>query len=71
LTIVIAARVRTVEIPEPDRRELQRRARSKGALAREVERAQVVLLARGVPGKQIVARVGSDEPNHAAQADPA
>jgi transposase len=55
--------VRTVEIPEPDRRELQRRARSKGVPAREVERVRIVLLAGdGVPDKQIAARVGCAEP---------
>src|SRR3954467_14809286 len=59
----MAAHVRTVEIPEADRRELQRRARSKGAPARVVERARIVLLAGdGVPGKQIAARVGCAEP---------
>jgi hypothetical protein len=46
----MAAHVRTVVIPEVDRRELQRRARSKGAPARVVARARVVLLAaEGVP----------------------
>src|SRR4051795_5011958 len=59
----MAAHVRPVVIPEADRRELQRRARSKGAPAREVERARIVLLAGdGVPGKQIAARVGCAEP---------
>src|SRR4051794_11133897 len=59
----MAAHARTVEIPEADRRELQRQARSKGAPAREVERARIVLLAgEGVPGKQIAARVGCAEP---------
>src|SRR3954468_15864931 len=59
----MAAHARTVEIPEADRRELQRRARSKGAPAREVERARIVLLAaEGVSGKQIAARVGCAEP---------
>src|SRR5687768_5346297 len=59
----MAAHVRTVAIPEADRRELQRRARSKGAPARVVERARIVLLAgEGVPGKQIAARVGCAEP---------
>src|SRR5687768_2549391 len=59
----MAAHVRTVELPEADRRELRRRARSKGAPAREVERARIVLLAGdGVPGKQIAARVGCAEP---------
>jgi transposase len=60
---LMAAYVRTVEIPDKDRRELQRRARSKGAPAREVERARIVLLAGGgVPGKQIAATVGCAEP---------
>src|ERR671916_1611992 len=59
----MAAHVRTVEIPEADRRELQRRARAKGAPAREVERARIVLLSsQGVPGKQIAAMVGCVEP---------
>src|SRR3954466_16080636 len=59
----MAAHARTVDIPEADRRELRRRARSKGAPAREVERARIVLLAAdGVPGKQIAARVGCAEP---------
>src|SRR3954471_24161331 len=59
----MAAHARTVDIPEADRRELQRRARSKGAPARVVERARIVLLAGdGVPGKQIAARVGCAEP---------
>src|SRR3954452_306460 len=48
---------------DEDRRELQRRARSKGAPAREVEQARIVLLAaEGMPGKQIAARVGCAEP---------
>src|SRR5215207_5509344 len=59
----MAAHARTVDIPEADRRELQRRARSKGAPARVVERARIVLMAgEGVPGKQIAARVGCAEP---------
>jgi hypothetical protein len=59
----MAAHVRTVVIPEADRRELRRRARSKGAPAREVERARIVLLAgEGLAGKQIAARVGCAEP---------
>src|SRR4051794_35673709 len=59
----MAAHARTVDIPEADRGELQRRARSKGAPARVVERARIVLLAgEGVPGKQIAARVGCAEP---------
>ncbi|WP_448639701.1 IS630 family transposase [Geodermatophilus sp. URMC 63] len=56
-------RVRTVEVPEADRRELERRVRAKGAPAREVERARIVLLAaERVPGKQIAAMVGCAEP---------
>src|SRR4051812_37449704 len=59
----MAAHVRTVAIPDADRDELQRRGRSKGALARVVERARIVLMAgEGVPGKQIAARVGCAEP---------
>jgi transposase len=59
----MAAHVRTVVVPEADRRELERRARAKGAPAREVERARIVLLAAaGVPGKQIAATVGCAEP---------
>jgi transposase len=59
----MAAHGRTVEIPDADRRELQRRARSKGAPAREVERARIVLLAAGgMPGKRIAATVGCAEP---------
>src|SRR4028119_995462 len=59
----MAAHVRIVEILEAGRRELRRRARAKGAPARVVERARIVLLAgEGVPGKQIAARVGCAEP---------
>ena len=47
----MAAHVRVVQIPDADRPELQRRARDKGAPARKVERARIVLLAAdGVPG---------------------
>src|SRR4051812_34980560 len=57
------AHVRTVEVPEGDRRELERRVRDKGAPAREVERARIVLLAaEGVAGKQVAAIVGCAEP---------
>src|SRR3954465_2138528 len=57
------AHVRTVEVPEADGRELRRRVRDKGAPARVVERARIVLLAgEGVPGKRIAARVGCAEP---------
>jgi hypothetical protein len=59
----MAARVRTVEVPEADRRQLERRARDKAAPAREVERARIVLPAADkVPGKQIAAIVGCAEP---------
>src|SRR4051794_8205584 len=59
----MAAHVRTVDVPESDRRELERRVRDKGAPAREVERARIVLrAAAGVPGKQIAALVGCAEP---------
>jgi transposase len=56
------AHVRTVEVPESDRRELERRVRDKGAPARVVERARIVLLAAdGVPGTEIAAVVGCAE----------
>ena len=56
------AHVRTVEVPEADRRELQRRVRDKAAPARVVERARIVLLsADEVPGKEIAAIVGCAE----------
>src|SRR3954462_7915050 len=58
----MAAHVRTVNVPEADRRELERRARDKGAPARVVERARIVLLAaEKVPGKEIAAIVGCAE----------
>src|SRR4051794_12690095 len=56
---LMAAHVRTVNVPEADRRELERRARDKGAPARGVGRARVVLLAAdGGPGQQIATLVG-------------
>ena len=56
------AHVRTVEVPETDRRELERRVRDKGAPARVVERARIVLLAAdAVPGKEIATLVGCAE----------
>ena len=59
----MAAHVRTLQIPQPDRRELERRVRDKGAPARVVERARIVLLAADeVPGKEIAAVVGCAEP---------
>src|SRR3982750_161731 len=58
----MAAHVRTVEVPDADRRELQRRVRDKGAPARGGERARIVLLAADeVPGKEIAAIVGCAE----------
>src|SRR5215211_1718945 len=58
----MAAHVRVVEVPDADRRELERRARDRGAPAREVERARIVLLAAdGVPGQQIAQMVGCAE----------
>src|SRR3954463_13654799 len=59
---LMAAHVRTVQVPEADRRELQRRVRDKGAPARVVERARIVLLAAdAVPGQQIAEMVGCAE----------
>src|SRR5215212_1735390 len=59
---LMAAHVRTVQVPEADRRELERRARDKGAPARVVERARIVLLAADeMAGKQIAAMVGCAE----------
>src|SRR3954453_23631277 len=56
------AHVRTVEVPDADRRELERRVQDKGAPARVVERARIVLLAADeVPGKEIAALVGCAE----------
>ncbi len=50
-------------MPPADRVELERRARDRGAPAREVERARIVLPAvEGVPGKEIAAQVGCAEP---------
>src|SRR3954454_24724001 len=56
------AHVRAVDVPEADRRELERRIRVKGAPAGVVERARIVLLAADeVPGKEIAAIVGCAE----------
>src|SRR3954465_15619441 len=58
----MAAHVRTVQVPEVDRRGLQRRVRDKAAPARQVERARIVLLAADeMPGKQIAEMVGCAE----------
>ena len=52
-----------VTVPDADRAELERRARSKGAPARVAERARVVLLAAaGLTGAQIAERAGCTEP---------
>jgi transposase len=56
-------RVRVLMVPGADRAELERRARSKGAPARVVERARIVLLAAdGLTGAQIAGRAGCTEP---------
>src|SRR4051812_33085018 len=58
----MAAHVRVVQVPDADRRELQRRARDKSAPARVVERARIVLLAADeVPGTKIATMVGCAE----------
>src|ERR1700752_2973151 len=56
-------RVRLLTVPDGDRAELERRARSKGAPARGVERGGIVLLAAdGMTGAQIAERAGCTEP---------
>ena len=56
-------RVRVLTVPDADRAELERRARAKGAPARVVERARIVLLAAdGLTGAQIAGRAGCTEP---------
>src|SRR5580704_3499879 len=56
-------RVRVLAVPDADRAELERRARSKGAPARVAERAGIVLLAAdGLTGAQIAGRAGCSEP---------
>ena len=56
-------RVRILTVPDSDRAELERRARAKGAPARVVERARIVLLAAdGLTGPQIAGRAGCTEP---------
>jgi hypothetical protein len=56
-------RVRVLEIPESDRVVLERRVRDRGAPAREVQRARIVLLSsQGLTGPQIAERVGCTEP---------
>src|SRR3954453_23516288 len=59
----MAAHVRTVDVPESDRRELERRGPGGGGSARGGERARILrLAAEGVPGNQIAALVGCAEP---------
>jgi transposase len=56
-------RVRVLEIPESDRVVLERRVRDRGAPARDVQRARIVLLSsQGLTGPQIAKRVGCTEP---------
>ena len=56
-------RVRVLMVPDADRAELERCARVKGASARVVERARIVLLAAdGLTGAQMAARAGCTEP---------
>ena len=55
--------VRILTVPDSDRAELEQRARAKGAQARVVERARIVLLAAdGLTGAQIAERAGCTEP---------
>ena len=52
-----------MEISESDRAVLERRVRDRGALARDVLRARIVLLSsQGLTGPQIAERVGCTEP---------
>jgi transposase len=56
-------RVRILTVPDADRVKLERRARDRGAEARVAERARIVLLvAEGLTGPQIAARVRCTEP---------
>src|ERR1700730_4980058 len=56
-------RVRVLAVPDADRAELERRARTKGAPARAVGRARIVLRpADGLTGAQIAERAGCTEP---------
>jgi transposase len=56
-------RVRVLSVSESDRVELERRVRDRGALARDVRRARIVLLSRqGLSGPEIAERVGCSEP---------
>jgi transposase len=56
-------RVRVLTVPDADRVKLERRAKDRGASARVVERARIVLLAADeLTGPQIAERVGCTEP---------
>ena len=56
-------RVRLLKVAESDRAVLERRVRDRGALARDVQRARIVLLStQGLSGPQIADRVGCTEP---------
>jgi transposase len=56
-------RVRILEVSESDRVILERRVRDRGAPARDVMRARIVLLSsQGLTGPQIAERVGCTEP---------
>jgi transposase len=56
-------RVRILEISGSDRAVLERRVRDRGAPARDVQRARIVLLStQGLTGPQIAERVGCTEP---------
>jgi transposase len=56
-------RVRVLQVPDADRAALQALVRDRGASAREVERARIVLLsAQGLTGPEIAERVGCSEP---------
>jgi transposase len=56
-------RVRVLMVPDADRAELERRARSKGVPARAAERARIVLLAAaGLTGAEIAGQTGCTEP---------
>ena len=55
--------VRILTVPDSDRAELERRARSKGVPAGVAARARIVLLAAsGLTGAQIAERAGCTEP---------
>lgn len=56
-------RVRILEVSDSDRVVLERRVRDRGAAARDVQRARIVLLStQGLTGPEIAERVGCTEP---------